>query len=322
MLRGLLLAAALLAGPREGASLKHERAPRSVVEVRPDVVIWGGYYSGAFRSVVGVHCDRRTGEVFVVDAAARTIEIFDDRGSPLFAFTDDEHLRSPSRVATDGEDRIYVLDDDGSRITIFSYRGEFLGYLEPPGLDPAEKPRFTAIAFDPDGDVWIGESRSGQVLVYGRGLQLKQRIGMLGQGPGQFDGIVGIALDDAHVYVASQEGVAVHVFTRQGKLVRSWGYHDAGLQNVSLPAGIAVDARGRVVLLDTLRQELKYFDAEGRLIDLFGGIGRQPGAVAYPTDLSMDGKGRLCVADGGNRRAQLLVPIEATPLDEDAGTPP
>jgi hypothetical protein len=93
--------------------------------------------------------------------------------------------------------------------------------------------------------------------------------------------------------------------------VRAWGHHDAGLHNVSLPAGIAVDRKGRVILLDTLRQEIKYFDGEGRLIDLFTGFGAQPGAVAYPTDLGMDRQGRLCVADSGNHRAQVLAPVEA-----------
>jgi DNA-binding beta-propeller fold protein YncE len=316
----LLLAVVVAAGPA-GGSMRHERAFRSVVELRPALVIGGGYYSGAFTSVAGVHCDRRSGEIFVVDSTMNQIEIFDARGAPLFSFTDDEHLKGPLRVAVDAEDRIHVLDGERSRIKVFSYRGEFQGYLEPPGLEGAEKPLLTAIAFDEDGDLWVGDSRSGQVVAYGRGLQPKQRIGTLGQGPGQFDGIVGIALDDQHVYVASQEGVAVHVFTRQGKFLRAWGHHDAGLHNVSLPAGIAVDAKGRVILLDTLRQELKYFDPDGKLIDLFGGLGRHPGAVSYPGDLSMDGAGRLCVADGGNRRAQVLVPIDATPLDADPASP-
>jgi DNA-binding beta-propeller fold protein YncE len=311
----LLLAAAVAAAPA-GAAMRHERAPRSVVELRPGLVIGGGYYGGAFTSVGGVHCDRRTGEILVADTALNQIEIFDARGAPLFSFADDEHLKGPLRVATDAEDRIHVLDQERSRIKVYSYRGEFQGYVEPPGLGD-EKPLLTAIAFDEAGDLWVGDSRSGQVVAYGRGLQPRLRLGTLGQGPGQLDGIVGIALDDAHVYVASQEGIAVHVFTRQGKFLRAWGRHDAGLHNVSLPAGIAVDAKGRVILLDTLRQELKYFDAEGRLIELFGGLGRHAGAVSYPTDLSMDRLGRLCVADGGNRRAQVLQPIEAAPLDAE-----
>lgn len=311
----LLLPVAAAAGP---SSMAHERAKKSIVDLRPELVLYGGLYSGSFSSVAGVYCDPRTGEIYVADPAANTIEIFDENGAPLFAFSDDEHLREPSRVAVDHEDRIYVLDGDHARIKTYSYRGEFLAYLALPGFDPAEKPSFTAIAFDRNGDLYVGESRSGQVLAYDRKLQPRLKLGSYGSGPGQLDGITGIALDDKYVYVASQDGIAVQIFTRQGRFVRAWGYHDAGLHNVSLPAGIAVDAKGRVALLDTLRQEVKYFDPDGKLIDLFAGLGRQPGAVSYPTDLSMDRKGRLCVADGGNRRVQILAPIDASPAPERA----
>lgn len=306
----LAWAAAALAAEGGDAPMAHSRAERSVTGLRPELILYGGLYSGAFSAVTGVHCDPFTGEILVADAGANRIEIFDERGAPLYEFTDDEHLAEPSRVAADRRGRILVLDLDRSRIQRFSYRGEYLGPLELPGL-PEGKPSFTALLVDGNGDLYVGESRSGQVLVYGEDLKLKRRYGSLGREKGQLDGIAGIAVDAERVYVASQDGVAVHVFSRAGRLLRAWGYHDAGLQNVSLPAGIAVDAAGRVVLLDTLRQEIKYFDPEGQLIDIFGGLGRLPGDVAYPTDLSMDRRGRLCVADRGNVRIQVLAPIEA-----------
>lgn len=309
----LLLAALLPAAGPATDTLAHERGEKTIAGLRPEMVLRGGYYSGLFESVTGIWCDRRTGEIYVADSATNVIEVFAANGSPVFSFSDDEHLAEPVRVAVDPEDRILVIDNDRTRIKVFSYRGEFLSYLELPGFDPKKRVSFTAMTFDDDGDLWVGESASGQVVAFDRKLQPRLRIGSYGDGPGQFDGIVGIALDDKNVYVASQQGVAVHVFSRQGRFLRGWGYHDAGLHNVSLPAGIAVDARGRVILLDTLRQEIKYFDPQGRLIELFGGLGYEPGEVAYPTDLSMDAKGRLCLADGGNRRAQVLAPVDAIP---------
>jgi DNA-binding beta-propeller fold protein YncE len=311
-----LLAVVLL--PALAAALDrtaHERAERTIAEVRPAILIPGGLYSGLFTSVTGVHCDRRTGEIYVADPGSGAIEIFDEDGAPLFAFADDEHLLEPMRVAVGPDDRIYVIDNDRTRIKVFSYRGEFLEHLELPGVDVRKKPAFTAITFDARGDLYVGESRTGQVLAFDKDLRPILRIGSYGEAPGQFNGIAGIAVDSSYVYVSSVEGIAVQVFTRQGRYVRGWGHHDAGLHNVSLPAGIAVDAKGRVILLDTLRQEIKYFDAQGRLIDLYGGLGKQAGAVAYPTDLSMDRKGRLCVADGGNHRVQVLEPVEAQPAE-------
>jgi DNA-binding beta-propeller fold protein YncE len=322
-LLALLLAAAPAAARGQEAprrdSMFRERAERTITDLVPELVLVGGFYSGWFTGVAGVACDAATGEILVADAGANTIEIFGEGGAPLFAFSDDEHLLQPTRLAVDADGRILVLDRERDAVKVFSYRGEYQGRLSLPGLGPEARPVLTALALDRNGDLWVGDTRSGQVLAYDRQLRLRMKLGTYGDGPGQLDGIIGIALDDRHVYVASQDGMAVHVFTRQGRFVRGWGFHDAGLHNVSLPAGIAVDGKGRVILLDTLRQELKYFDAEGRLIDNFGGLGELPGALAYPTDVAVDRRGRLCVADGGNRRVQVLRPVEAEPGPVDPG---
>jgi sugar lactone lactonase YvrE len=325
-MRGVLavLLAALLPAPALSAApgpRSHERGERTVTSLKPELLLWGGFYSGVFGNVSGIYCDPRNGEIYVLDRGSDSVEIFDENGAPIFAFSDPEHVREPSRVAVDDAGRIHLIGNDRTRIKVFNYRGEYLNDLELPGFPPSEKPIFTALTFDANGDLYVGESRSGQVVAFDRKLQPKLRIGTYGEGPGQFNGIVGIALDEKSIYVASQDGMAVHVFSRQGRFQRGWGHHDTGLHNVSLPSGIAVDDRGRVILLDLLRQEIKYFDNDGRLIELFGGWGHQPGAVAFPSDLSMDRKGRLCVADGGNRRAQVLSPVNADPKPPEPKEP-
>jgi hypothetical protein len=216
-------------------------------------------------------------------------------------------------VVVDADDRMLVLDGDRTRVKVFDYRGEFLSYLQLPGLEPEKKPSITALAIDDNGDLYVGDSASGQVIAYDRNLRPKLRIGSYGEAPGQFNGIAGIAFDAKSIYVVSQEGYAIQVFSRQGRRLRSWGIHESGLENVSLPAGVAVDSRGRVILVDTLRQEIKYFDGEGRLMEILGGMGREPGQVSYPSGISIDRKGRLCIADSGNRRVQVLVPVNTPP---------
>jgi DNA-binding beta-propeller fold protein YncE len=316
---GLLLVAARAAAQAEASPMAHSRAAQSVTGLKPELVLYGGMYSGQFTTVAGVTCDPVSDEIYVADAGADRIEIFDARGAPLFDFTDSEHLTEPTRVAVDRRGRIHVIDMDHAHIKVFSYRGEFIESLTLPGFADG-KQSFTAILFDAAGDLYVGESRSGQVLVFaGDDHHLKRRIGTFGDDKGQFDGIVGIAVDEDHVYVASQDGVAIHVFSKAGRLLRAWGYHDAGLQNVSLPSGVAVDAAGRVILVDALRQEIKYFDPKGQLIDIFGGLGALPGDVAYPSDISIDRRGRLCIADRGNGRVQVLAPVEAS---EEQAAPP
>jgi hypothetical protein len=295
------------------AGITHERAEKTIFGLRPDLAVYGGFYTGAFGFAGGVHCNRRTGEMYVADSGTNTIFIFDENGAPVYEFSDDENLNGPGRVVVDDDDRIIVIDGDRSKVKVFNYRGEFESTLDLPGFTDVPKLNFSALALDDNGDLWVGESTTGQVIAYDRNLKPRIKIGSYGEAPGQFINIVGIALDAKYVYVASEDGYAVQIFTRQGRLVRFWGQHEAGLENVSLPASIAVDDRGRVILIDTLRQEIKYYDPEGRLMELFGGLGREPGEVAYPSDVSIDRKGRLCVADPGNFRVQLLTPENDPP---------
>jgi len=312
-LLAVVAAAPILLGAAAPDAVTHERAEKTVFGLKPEVVVYGGFYTGAFGFAGGIHCNRRTGEIYVADSGTNSIFIFDEEGAPLFEFSDDENLNGPARAVLDDEDRILVIDGERRRIKVFNYRGEFESSLELPGFEGVKDPVFSALTLDDNGDLYVGESTSGQVVVFDRSLKRKLRIGSYGEAPGQFLGIVGIALDAKHIYVASEDGYGVQVFTRQGRLVRYWGRHDAGLENVSLPASIAVDDRGRVILIDTLRQEIKYYDPEGRLMDLFGGLGREPGEVAYPSGVSIDRKGRLCVADPGNFRFQILTPDNTPP---------
>ncbi len=288
---------------------------RSVVGLRAEAMIYAHFYEGPFLVPAGVYCDPASGEIYVADQGLNAIGIFAENGSPLFTFTSDM-LRSPYRVVVDKEGQIYVLDSEVGRIKVFSYRGEFLSYLELPALESVKDRIITALAFDAEGNLYVGESRNGQVLVFDPARQLKARIGRKGIGRGQLTSIVGIATDAEHVYVADSEATAVQVFTRYGRFIRGWGYHDVGTQNVSFPSGIAVDAKGRIVLADKMRQEIKYFESDGRMIDRFGGFGAEAGSVSFPSDLNMDRKGRLCVADSGNSRIQILSVIEAPPKPE------
>jgi sugar lactone lactonase YvrE len=313
----LLLLAALapstLQAAEGPAAVTHERAEKTIFGLNAEIVLYGGFYTGAFGFAGGVHCNHRTGEIYVADNGTNTVFIFDENGSPLFEFSDDENLNGPGRIVVDDDDRILIIDGDRRNVKVFNYRGEFQSFLELPGFENVERPNFSAMALDGNGDLYVGESTTGQVVGYDRKLKPKVKIGSYGEAPGQFINIVGIALDDKHIYVASEDGYGVQVFSRQGRLVRFWGNHEAGLENVSLPASIAVDDRGRVILIDTLRQEIKYYDPEGRLMELLGGLGREPGEVAYPSDISIDRKGRLCIADPGNARVQVLTPNNTPP---------
>jgi DNA-binding beta-propeller fold protein YncE len=312
-----IAAAALAEGPATG----RPAAQGPKFYLRPTVVFSGHLYEGEFLEPMSVFLDPKSGEVFVADTKNGLIGIFTAEGAPLFAFGSEE-LREPTRVAADPGGRIYVLDNDRTKIKVFSYRGQYLGPLELPGV--GEKPSFGALTFDADGNLYVGENETCRVLVYSPDRKLKLRLGECGVGPGQFQAITGIAADKERIAVTDAQVVSVQLFDRRGDFVKGWGAHDMGIQNFSLPQSVAFASQGRIAVIDTLRHELKFFDREGNFLDRFGGLGSRIGQLAFPSGVAADASGRIIVVEKGNSRVQVFAEVEGSIPEENrnaAGAP-
>ncbi len=287
----------------------------AVEDIRAQAIVWGHLYEGAFGAPGGVFCDRDHGEILVADTRNHRIGIFDGQGLPLFSFSDEEHLREPRRVAVLKDGRILVTDSDRSRVKVFSYRGEFLSHLAPPVGE--EKPVLGALAIDDAGTVYVGDDASGQVIVFDSALRYRFRFGSRGDERGQFRSVAGIAISGKTIAVVDHVATPVQLFDRAGNFLRGWGAHEMGAENFSLPAGVAIDAKGRVVVVDALRHEIKLFQQDGKFIGRYGAMGDGPGNVTYPSDVGVDAAGRLVVSESVGNRFQILAEI-----DEERGARP
>jgi tripartite motif-containing protein 71 len=258
----------------------------------------------------GVALDRNTGEVWVVDTRGARLGLFTADGVPLFATTPSNHLVEPTRAVVDGRGRLLVLDIDHTAVKVLNYRGEYLGTLELPGLP--DEPSLGAIAMGADGNLYVGENRQGRIHVYSPDLRLILKFGSVGTEEGQFQSIAGIAVDDQAIYVVDHQVIAVQVFDKRGRFLRGWGKHDMGPANFSLPEAVALDSKGRVVVVDALRHEIKFFDTDGKFLARFGGFGRRAGNVSFPCDVAIDSAGRVYVAERGNGRVQVFELLESS----------
>jgi tripartite motif-containing protein 71 len=305
-MRRSLALALLLVAPLAFAADAPETAPKTGprFHIRPVALFFEHLYEGTFASPMGIWFDEKAREVWVADTHNSLIGVFTPDGAPLFTFGS-ERLREPVRVVTGPDGRVYVLDSDRSKIKLFSYRGDALGDLTLPGV--GEKPMFGTIGFDADGNFYVGENESCQVLVYSPDFKPRQRFGTCGSEEGQFQAIAGIAVSKDRIVVVDAQVLAVQIFDRHGDFVRGWGIHDMGIQNFSLPASVALDSQGHVVVLDMLRHEIKFFDAEGNFLARFGGLGSRTGQEAYPSGIVIDSSDRLYVVEKGNQRVQVFV---------------
>lgn len=75
-----------------------------------------------------------------------------------------------------------------------------------------------------------------------------------------------------------------------------------GRGQVLEPAGLAVDAFGRVYVSDAALHRLQWFDRNGRLLGEAGGLGSDPGQLRRPGSVTPMGAARVAVLDRENRR--------------------
>lgn len=181
-------------------------------------------------------------------------------------------------------------------------------------LLPGAAPRDVAIA--PDGTLYVSDTAQHRIWhVSAQGAVLGYW-GSVGAEPGQFNEPWGLAVDAAgNVYVADTWNNRVQVFDRQGTFLRQWG--TPGMVNVGEPGGeglffgprdVLVGAGGEVLVVDTGNKRVQVFDAEGKFLYEFGGIGNTAGRFNEPVGIAALPGGELVIADTWNYRMQVVSP--------------
>lgn len=201
------------------------------------------------------------------------------------------------------------------------------------------------LALADDGTLYVADAGAnnrirriaadGQVLTLAGGEE-----GFLdGQGTAaRFHSPSGIALDLAgNLYVADTGNHAIRKLTPDGRVTTVAGNGQPGHRDgtgaqamFDGPIGVAVDAAGRVYVADSYNDRIRVVQPDGHVSTLAGdgmpGLQDGPGAQARfdtPTDVAVDARGRVWVADAGNAALREIQPDgRVATLSSDAPSTP
>jgi uncharacterized protein (TIGR03663 family) len=194
------------------------------------------------------------------------------------------------------------------------------------GKESGQLDQAHGLAVDSKGNVYVSDSSSNRVEVYGPDGKLIREIGSFGSGDGQFNEPHGLAVDaQGNLYVADTWNARIAKFDPNGKFLKSWGEGapdstgrrltmtdgtEAGNAATPLgfygPRGVAVDKQGNVYITDTGNKRIVVTDSEGNFLYQWGHAGSEPGAFNEPIGLALDEQGNLYVADTWNGRVQVF----------------
>jgi DNA-binding beta-propeller fold protein YncE len=257
-----------------------------IVRVRPDNALVGmvQFQRGAGRGQakglqsVDVGAD---GSLYVTDAVRGVVMKLDQSGKLLREWSvpsaGDVSVRG-SEVAVTGSQGWTVFTTDGQRIRwSWTDRGK--------GLQQLDLPR--GILLGKKGTVYVADTGNARVKAFdGSGKLL-----WVSNGPHR---------DTFDTNTGEPTGFTPPSRDDTG---------GAGIETMQTPVGLALDARGRLVVVDALDFSLWVLDPkhEGAFVGHYGAEGQGDGAFRYPTNLSYDAsRDWFAVADTYNGRVQIV----------------
>jgi DNA-binding beta-propeller fold protein YncE len=261
-----------------------------------------------------VHADLHTGEIFVCDTRNHRIVIFDRDGFFSYEIRGGGIFRSPRDVAVDPEGYIItvVLQRGVSGLVSLDFDGRFIEEIPLAGLpEGSGTPDVLSVALSPSGDrlyaldqanmrLWIA-SREGMILSsidLAEGLDEEEALE-------QLLGHVDVYGDRVLVTVPTTGLTALHDL--DGAPRGNVGRKGTAPCQTGFPVAAALGSDGTVLVLDNQRALFTRWDPEdNRCLGEYSGFGNAPGALYRPSDLALDGEGRIYVSQGFEGRVQVF----------------
>jgi hypothetical protein len=228
-----------------------------------------------------------------------------------------------SRVAADAQDRIYAFQRKDPPVVVFDRDGKYLGawgsgeVTDPHGLKiigdvvyTTDRSDSVAKSFTLDGKVLLELGHRG---VHSDTGHVTNWLAERAAGPFNHPTEM-IGHPNGDIYVTDgYRNARVHRFTRDGRLVKSWGEPGHGPAQFHLPHTIAFDDAGKLYVGDRSNKRIQMFTPDGEYLGEWTGMGgpnditRGRDGNFYIAEQEDDGKPAcVCVRDGqGNVLARM-----------------
>jgi DNA-binding beta-propeller fold protein YncE len=223
-----------------------------------------------------------------------------------------ESLGTVSRVVTDSQDRVYVFQRKDPPVVVFDRDGNYLGawgagaVKEAHGLKivddvayTTDRPDSVAVSFTLDGRPLLVLGNRGVHSDTGAVKNwLVERPGAPFNHPTEM-----MPHPNGDIYVTDgYRNCRVHRFTRDGRLVKSWGTPGKGEGQFHLPHSIAIDADGRLYIADRANKRFQIFTPEGEYLGQWTEMGG-------PNDIARSREGISYIAEqeDGDKPAYICI---------------
>ena len=193
-----------------------------------------GSGNGQFFNVTGISIDSDN-QLYIGNRYNNRIEVLGTNGQFIRQIGAGQ-LREPWGVTVSNE-LVYVAERDSHRISIFTLEGQLIRTIGSRGSGPGQFNHPSAIAFSPDGDMYIADYSNHCIQVFNSDGVYQREFG-----GGQLKYPLDILITaDGHVLVADRGNNRVVVFNTTGQIIHSF-------QVPPQPYGLAIDHNGDLLV--------------------------------------------------------------------------
>ena len=247
-------------------------------------------------------------ELFVLDTAGRILVYDVERDLARSWRMPEVEAGRPEGVLVLDDGTVVVADTHYHRVVVFDGSGTELRRFGREGRADGEFIYPVALARDDAGNLYVCEYGSNdRIQKFSPGGVHLASFGSFGTGKGQFQRPSGVAWREGKVYVADAVNNRVQVFTDGGEFVGVLGEPDGRL-SLSFPYAMELGGDSALYIIEYGAGRVTKLSTGGELLGRFGSTGTGEGRFATPWGIAVDSRGRIIVADTGNRRLVELGP--------------
>ncbi len=179
----------------------------------------------------------------------------------------DGQFISPTAVAVDGTDRVYVSDEYTHRIVVFDSEGGSITSWGTRGDGPGELNSPSGMAFDGDDNLYVADHRNHRVQKFDKKGGFISSFGSEGAADGCLNLPWGLTVDaKGDVYVADWRNDRIQRFSADGEFLGKFGSPGRGDGQLRCPSSVAVDAQGFVYVADWGNERVQVLGPDGGFV--------------------------------------------------------
>ena len=214
-------------------------------------------------------------------------------------------LSNPIRVQLNSKGEIFALDGKKRRVVRINPDGSFKSYVDPEGMPAPAAFVLRSVKIDTNNNIYLLDIFSARVLVLNSEGKYQKQIPF----PKEYGFFSDLAVDPKGSVLLVDCVKAMIFFSAKGSnsftpLTRSLREY------LDFPTNISTDSRGIIYLVDENGGGIVILGQDGSYLGRQLSAGWNEGLLNFPSQMSINEKGEVFIADRGNSRVQIFTLVK------------